>query len=66
MTAARLIQSDDNDSVPFITVERDERGSACWAVIGLGKMVRCYSGERAIAVLQMMCASKGILTPISQ
>ena len=63
MTAARLIQSDDNDSVPFITVERDDRGGACWAVIGLGKMIRCYSGERAIAVLQWMCISRGIPVP---
>jgi len=66
MASSQLLQSDQVDSVPFITVERDDRGSACWAVIGLGKMIRCYSGERAIGILQMMCASKGILTPISQ
>jgi hypothetical protein len=63
MASSQLLQSDQVDSVPFITVERDDRGSACWAVVGLGKMVRCYSGERAIAVLQMMCVSRGISVP---
>jgi hypothetical protein len=61
--ATSLIQSEECDSVPFITVERDARGSACWLVVGLGTEVRCYCGHRAMAMLEMMCVSKGISVP---
>ena len=63
MGAAQLLQSEKVDSVPFITVRTDAKGGACWAVVGLGTVVRCYSGERAIAVLQWMCTATGVLTP---
>jgi len=63
MIATQLAQSEKADSVPFITVERDARGGACWVVVGLGTEVRCYCGQRAMAMLEMMCASRGIPTP---
>jgi hypothetical protein len=63
MIATQLAQSEKADSVPFITVERDARGGACWVVVGLGTEVRCYCGQRAMGMLEMMCASRGIPTP---
>jgi hypothetical protein len=63
MIATQLAQSEKADSVPFITVERDARGGACWVVVGLGTEVRCYCGQRAMAMMEMMCASRGIPTP---
>jgi len=63
MEAAPLPQSEQFDSVPYITVRTDDRGSACWAVVGHGVVVRAYSGHRAMAILQMMCAASGLLTP---
>jgi hypothetical protein len=49
--------------VPFITVSTDANGGTCWVVVGLGKWVRCYSGQRAIDILRMMLASRGIPAP---
>ena len=49
--------------MPYITVGTDARGSACWAVVGLGTIVRCYTGHHAIAVLEMMCSASGVVTP---
>jgi hypothetical protein len=64
MTAEQLsVQSDHDDSMPYITVERDDRGGACWLVVGRDSSVRCYSGHHAIAVMEMLCRSKGIPTP---
>ena len=63
MGAAQLLQSDQVDSVPYITVRTDAKGGACWAVVGLGTVVRCYSGERAIAMLEWMCSAVGVVTP---
>jgi hypothetical protein len=63
MSAQQLAQSEQCEPPPYITVERDARGGACWVVVGMGKRIRCYSGERAIAVLRMMLASRGIPTP---
>jgi hypothetical protein len=63
MASLQLAQSEKADSVPFITVERDARGGACWVVVGLGTEVRCYCGQRAMAMMEMMCASRGIPTP---
>ena len=56
-------QSAQDDFVPFITVQTDNRGSACWVVIGRDVGVRCYSGERAIQVMEMLCTSRGITLP---
>jgi hypothetical protein len=61
MSAQQLAQS--VDTTPYITVERDARGGACWVVVGLGTEVRCYCGQRAMGMLEMMCASRGIPTP---
>ena len=63
MSAQQLAQSGDAETVPYITVATDARRGACWVVVGLGTEVRCYCGQRAMAMLEMMCASRGILTP---
>jgi hypothetical protein len=63
MDAAQLPQSENADSVPYITVGEDARGGACWAVVGIGTVVHCYTGHHAIAVLQMMCTATGTVTP---
>lgn len=59
MEAAQLPQSEH----PFLTVGIDAQGGTCWAVVGLGRVVRCYSGHHAIAVLQTMATAIGIVTP---
>ena len=46
-----------------MTVSTDDRKSTCWVVVGYGKAVRCYNGVEALAMLEMMCASRGIPTP---
>jgi hypothetical protein len=66
MDLAQLPQSENAQTVPFITVGQDARGSTCWAVVGLGTVVRTYTGHHAIAVLEMMCAATGTPTPLSQ
>ena len=48
---------------PYITVQTDEQGGTCWAVVGLGTVVRCYAGHHAITVLQAMCSATGVVTP---
>jgi hypothetical protein len=40
MSAAQLPQSENTQTVPYITVGTDARGGACWAVVGLGTVVR--------------------------
>jgi hypothetical protein len=49
--------------MPYVTVTTDDEGGACWAVVGLGTIVRCYSGHHAITALQTMCNASGVLTP---
>jgi hypothetical protein len=53
MSATQLVQSVQShvQPPPYITVERDARGGACWVVVGLGTEVRCYCGQRAVAML---------------
>jgi hypothetical protein len=63
MAAQQLAQSEQCDSVPYITVQQDARGGACWVVVGLGTEVICYCGQKAMALLEMMCVSKGISVP---
>jgi hypothetical protein len=63
MAVQQLAQSVQDDSVPYITVQRDDRGGVCWVVVGMGTEVRCYSGQRALDVLRMICASRGINVP---
>jgi 6,7-dimethyl-8-ribityllumazine synthase len=63
MEAAQLPQSENADSVPYITVQADARGGACWAVVGLGTVVRCYTGHHAITVLAAMATATGLVTP---
>ena len=59
MEAARMPQSEH----PYISVGTDEKGGACWAVVGLGKVVQCYCGHQAIAELQAMATATGMVTP---
>jgi hypothetical protein len=49
--------------VPYITVQRDDRGGVCWVVVGRDVACRCYCGQRALDVLRMICASRGISAP---
>ena len=56
-------QSENVDSVPYITVRTDAQGGACWAVVGLGTVVRTYTGHHAITVLETMCTASGVVTP---
>lgn len=56
-------QSENVGPVPYITVRTDAQGGACWAVVGLGTVVRCYAGHHAITVLQTMCTATGVVTP---
>jgi hypothetical protein len=63
MSTAQMPQSENVDAVPYITVRTDAHGGACWAVVGLGTVVRCYTGHHAIAVLETMCAATGVVTP---
>jgi hypothetical protein len=48
---------------PYVTVTTDDEGGICWAVVGLGTVVRCYTGHHAITVLQAMCTATGVVTP---
>jgi hypothetical protein len=59
MSTARLPQSEH----PYITVRTDAQGGACWAVVGLGTIVQCYTGHHAITVLEAMCTATGVVTP---
>jgi hypothetical protein len=63
MVPQHLAQSVQGDTVPFVTVSTDDRGGACWVVVGLGQQVRCCSGRRALAVLAEMLASRGLSVP---
>lgn len=63
MNTSQMTQSENVAPVPYITVRTDAQGGACWAVVGLGTVVRCYSGHRAIAVLRMMATATGMITP---
>jgi hypothetical protein len=56
-------QSEQGSFVPFITVSTDDRNGTCWVVVGRDVAVRCYCGQRAISIMEMMCTSKGIETP---
>ena len=49
--------------MPYVTVATDDKGGACWAVVGLGTVVRCYAGHHAITVLETMCTATGVPTP---
>ena len=48
---------------PYITVRTDGQGGTCWAVVGLGIIVQCYTGHHAITVLEAMCTATGVVTP---
>ena len=63
MSTAQMPQSENVNSVPYITVRTDDQGGACWAVVGLGQVVECYTGSRAITVLEAMCTATGVVTP---
>lgn len=63
MAVQQLLQQSAQPVFPFITVGRDERGSACWQVVGRDVAVRCYCGQRAIEIMRMMCRSRGMQAP---
>jgi len=63
MIATQLAQSEKADSVPFVTVSTDDRGGACWVVVGGGTQQTCCSGHRALEILQGMLASRGLSVP---
>ena len=49
--------------MPYVTVATDDKGGACLAVVGLGTVVRCYTGHHAITLLETMCTATGVPTP---
>jgi 6,7-dimethyl-8-ribityllumazine synthase len=63
MSTAQMPQSENVDSVPYITVRTDAQGGACWAVVGLGTVINCYTGHHAITVMETMCTATGVPTP---
>lgn len=44
---------------PFLRVCADGCGGAVWEVVGMGYVVRTYSGQRALNILEKMLQSKG-------
>jgi hypothetical protein len=58
MAAAQFPQSDDSNSVPYITVGIDCRGSTAWKVVTADQIIECISGQRAVAVLEAAIKSK--------
>ena len=44
----------------YITVGLDLRGSVCWLVVTADQIIECFSGERALAVLQAVARAKGL------
>jgi len=63
MVPQHLAQSVQGDTVPFVTVSTDDRGGACWVVVGGGTQQTCCSGHRALEILQGMLASRGLSVP---
>jgi hypothetical protein len=53
-TAHRQPQSDQRC---YITVGTDHRGSATWLVVAPDQVIRCSSGNRAVAVLEALITS---------
>jgi hypothetical protein len=58
MSAAQFTQSDERNSVPYITVGVDCRGSTAWKVITADQIIECVSGHRAVAVLDAAVRAK--------
>jgi len=48
---------------PYLTVGKDDRGSACWIVVGAGCRVYCATGQRALEILASLAQSAGSETP---
>lgn len=59
MTKSSLSQCSDGNRKPYVTVGTDQRGSACWVVVGNGIMIECATGERALSELNAMLVSGG-------
>lgn len=51
-------------SVPYLTVGIDGRGSTCWMVVTKDMRLPCTCGWRAFSLLRAICKSKGISTPV--
>lgn len=52
------------ENEPYLTVGTDDRGSACWIVVGLGCRIYCTTGQRALEILASLARSAGTETPI--
>jgi len=48
---------------PYLTVGKDDRGHACWIVIGIGCRVQCATGQRAVEILALLAKSAGVQPP---
>jgi hypothetical protein len=63
MSAKEMPHSELVHPMPYVTVTTDDEGGACWAVVGLGTIVRCYTGHHAITAMETMCNASGVVTP---
>ena len=63
MVATQMPQFEPIHPMPYVSVATDDKGGACWVVVGLGTVVRCYTGHHAITVLETMCTATGLVTP---
>jgi hypothetical protein len=48
---------------PYLAVGTDDRGSACWIVVGVGCRIYCATGQRALEILASLARSAGTETP---
>lgn len=55
-----LPQARQLNSMPYVTVGADARGSAVWLVVHRDIVVECVSGERAINVMKEMLKSRDL------
>ena len=52
-------QFNTNQSLPYVIVGTDSRGSVCWLVIDCDLIIECTNGVRAEAVWRDLMRSKG-------
>ena len=51
------------ETEPYLTVGKDDRGSACWIVVGVGCRVYCATGQRSLEILALLAKSAGVEPP---
>lgn len=56
-------KNEPQQSMPYVTVGKDARGSAVWLVVSNDMILECVSGSCAITIMQNILASKGSLGP---